>query len=346
MNTQQLGIEFIKKLFNASEGHDKNVFLREMVYHLYRIKNKKTYAEMQRRKDLPIFDYETIAQPLPPYPLFKIFENNYYGHGSVLSKIFPINHQTRIEHGLFFGDYLHKQNLFPNIKNIITFSEYRKKIIEKQTDKNVLCVGPYIHYADLLLNQENLKSIKEQLGKTLLIFPSHSTRGVQANFDTEKLINDIENIKQEHQFQSVIVSLYWKDIQLNKHLPYQQKGYTIVCSGFLYDQYFLSRMKTIIHLADVTLSNNIGTHIGYCLSENKPHWIISQSIQYQHSEDRVTAYREFKVQTKERLKKINDEKQYIESVFSTYDEFISKSQRQCFEYFWGTPIESQSTKCG
>ncbi|MBO7082039.1 MAG: hypothetical protein J6V99_08420 [Neisseriaceae bacterium] len=330
--------EIIKGIFHASEGHDKNFFLREMVYHLYRLKNKKTYFEIERRKNLSILNYEEIAQPLSPYPLFKIFENNWYGHGYVLSKIFPINHQTRIEHGLFFGDYLHKQNLFPNIKNIITFSEYRKKIIEKQTDKDIVCIGPYIHYADLLLNQADLKLLKEQFGKTLLIFPSHSSRGIYADFNMEEFIEKIEEVKQEHQFKTVIVCLYWKDIQLNKHLPYQQKGYTVVCSGFLYDQYFLSRMKTIIHLADVTLSNNIGTHIGYCLSENKPHWIISQSVQYQHGEDYITAYREFNVLTKERLEKINDEKRYIESIFSTFDELISKEQRQCVEYFWGTPI--------
>ena len=46
--------EIIKGIFHASEGHDKNFFLREMVYHLYRLKNKKTYFEIERRKNLSI----------------------------------------------------------------------------------------------------------------------------------------------------------------------------------------------------------------------------------------------------------------------------------------------------
>ena len=52
----------------------------------------------------------------------------------------------------------------------------------------------------------------------------------------------------------------------------------VVTAGYIMDPLFLSRLKSIIQLSDLTMSNNVGTHLGYCIYLNKPHWIVRQKI--------------------------------------------------------------------
>jgi hypothetical protein len=73
--------------------------------------------------------------------------------------------------------------------------------------------------------------------------------------------------------------MYWKDILNGNHFPYREHGFQVVTAGHRSDSYFLSRLKDIIELSDYTMSNFVGTHIGYCISLGKPHYIIKQKYE-------------------------------------------------------------------
>ena len=55
---------------------------------------------------------------------------------------------------------------------------------------------------------------------------------------------------------------------------YSKRNYKICTAGHKWDKDFLNRLKTIINLSDTTISNDVGTHIGYCIHLRKPHTII------------------------------------------------------------------------
>ncbi len=163
-------------------------------------------------------------------------------------------------------------------KKLLTFGDVRKKHIEAAIkDKEVIPIGPYIHYAPDYYDDKRFAEEKNKLGKILLVFFSHSGTGESVSFDLDYLIEKINSIRKD--FQTVVISIFWSDINDEVEKRLKDEGYLIFSSGHRYDYYFLSRLKTMIKLADATMSNFASTHIAYCSCLNKPHWIVRQEIE-------------------------------------------------------------------
>jgi hypothetical protein len=88
-----------------------------------------------------------------------------------------------------------------------------------------------------------------------------------SDFDTKEFLKIIEEKRKG--FDSVIVCLYFKDIQLGRANEYIEKGYKVTTAGHINDACFLNRLKTIIELSDYIISNGVGSHIAYGLYLNK-----------------------------------------------------------------------------
>lgn len=53
----------------------------------------------------------------------------------------------------------------------------------------------------------------------------------------------------------------------------------------------MNRQRDLIELADMTISNSIGTHIGYCICLGTPHYLFAQKIDWAggiKEQDRIT----------------------------------------------------------
>lgn len=59
----------------------------------------------------------------------------------------------------------------------------------------------------------------------------------------------------------------------------KDKGYTIVCPGNRFDPRFLSYQRDMIELSGMTMSNDLGTHIGYIVALNGPHYMFKQKVE-------------------------------------------------------------------
>ena len=70
-------------------------------------------------------------------------------------------------------------------------------------------------------------------------------------------------------YDTVLISMIGYDIQQGFDKKYRNKGYRIVSSGTRNDPYFLNRQRDLMELADMTISNNIGTHIGYSICKTQ-----------------------------------------------------------------------------
>ena len=245
-----------------------------------RWKNKKRFQrEIDSRANLDLFDYQRLIEPLPYYPIEAIKDSNFYGYVHAIKKYMNSNApKITIEHGLYLDDNVSFYSNYKTFDTICTMSDYRLEILRKHgVDKRLMAIGPYIHYATSLLQEDELAALKKQLGKVVLYMPSHSTNlidGTSPYFIEE--VDTVEKFRAEKGFDTVIVCVYYRDFQYKKCIEeYQNKGFLITTAGHQLDLNFINRLKSIIQISDYTLSNRIGTNLGFCVYMGKPHIVIN-----------------------------------------------------------------------
>lgn len=291
-----------------------------------------------RRKS--IFEYKELSQDYKLYSGYLYKENSFYGNFRAFNNALRNNKIPffLIEHGYYFGNYVPGYTFFFDNIEIVTFSNQRLRHIgnalnnsELNIEKiNVITIGPYINYADSVIDQSDMKKIKADCGKILLVFPSHSIEGVIYKYNTQDFINEIEKVSKD--FDSVFVCMYWKDIQDGRYVEYEKKGYKIVTAGHRNDPNFLGRLKDIIDLSDMTMSNTVGTHVGYCVARNKPHYLFNQ---FQEVEGEK-ADEEFKERKNlEYLRTRDEEVNEVIGAFSKLSYIITEEQKYVVEKYWG-----------
>ena len=122
-----------------------------------------------------------------------------------------------IEHGLVFADFVQPHILKSFANKIFTFGEYRRDIILNYTNKNVFCIGPYIAYAESLLNESELQNLKNKWGNCLLVFPTHSIPDLKATFDKNLFCNEIDRIgiNYDKRLKKMLLEEYQKPSEVN-----------------------------------------------------------------------------------------------------------------------------------
>ena len=309
-----------------------------------RVYYSRLKKEMIRRSLLDIFDYGAIAKPIKMLFIDKYPENNLYGMSYQMSLLKSndalTNMDAYIEHGLFLGHYVARCSYKYKTNNIITFGKYREDVLLSNQNiidnkKNIIAIGPYIAYAKSLLKDEELLNLKEELGKTLVVFPTHSIENMTTDFDNNQLVHEIERLRIAYQFKTIIICLYWKDIIDKRDIcnSYLRQNYKIVCAGHKNDIFFLNRLHSIIKLSDVTMSNEVGTHVGYCIYLHKPHYIFKQSIAFKEGFENVLRTENMDLDLYSDRKICQES---IESLFITYSENITEKQKEIINYYWGT----------
>lgn len=287
------------------------------------------YYEIWRRKKFTSFDFVELSKPFEVPSLFSYTSNRFYGINAAvkhrLNRLFlPVNFV--IEHGIYFSDQIMNFEVnFCKHPLIITMGKQRERLL-KEKGYNALSVGPYIRYSKNYSSFDELARLKQKLGKTLLVFPSHSIEGVDAVFNGEKFVAEIKKCSEN--FNTVLICMYWKDIVDNRYQEYLNNGFTIVTAGHRSDSSFLSRLKDLIYLSDMTMSNNLGTHLGYCISEGKPHYLFSQECTYtgvfvkrEQRYSNATLYNERLLQFKE--------------AFGVFANEITQKQLDLVHFYWG-----------
>ncbi|WP_420187040.1 hypothetical protein M1B74_11545 [Bacteroides pyogenes] len=326
----------LKKIFRDSKTLLKvNALLNDIRYN-------KVLKEHMERGSISLFDYKNLSVPIPCMYVDSFPENNLYGLAYTLKNMMKINRRhlflnSYVEHGLFFGKYVAKLSYMYDVDKIVTFGEFRSNVLKESgliCDSEIIEIGPYIAYAEKLLDDTAFLKLKQKLGKTLLVFPTHSIENMTTDYDNDELCSKIEEIREIHGYNTIMISLYWKDIlekpELCQH--YEDRGYRIVCSGHKNDINFLNRQRTFIELADMTMSNEAGTHIGYCLYLNKPHFVYKQKITFKEGyEQAIAAERMDDELTASQL----HHRSLVEEKFTEYSELITQSQKDIVEYYWG-----------
>ncbi|WP_288614063.1 hypothetical protein [uncultured Bacteroides sp.] len=284
-------------------------------------------SEIKSRGQLDLFDYMNIAIALPKVFIEIIPDNNYFGIAYSLKKFASIkNVSSYIEHGYFVGSYVPKVEEYTFAKSIITFSKHRKKYIEEAGIKKVVVpIGPYIYYADDYLSDEEFSQKKKMLGKTLLFFPIHSGTGIEFNYSVDYICDRLSPYRKD--YNSFVVCLFWADIQRPEIVNlYLNKGFKIFSAGHRYDYNFLSRLKSMIKLSDLVVTNGMGTHIGYAVFLEKPVWMIRQNIQ--STIKTKTGLKNQTIRNNEELQIAEREIAMIFNAFLSYSSKLTTSQKK------------------
>jgi len=308
--------------------------LNNIICILIRIKNYNVKNKISLRSKKEIFDYKAISKPLNKYYPELIVDNNFFGIGYSIRKYCGLKKSLRayIEHGYFFGSYVPEDEDNYWTSKIITFSEHRENYIKRKTKKEVVKIGPYIHYAKDYLTKEEFQKEKLEIGRTLLVFPAHAASGTTIDFDTQLLLSNIESIRVG--FDTVVISLFWNQAQDTEIVNiYKSKGYKIFSAGHRYDWFFLSRLKSMIKLSDITMSNGVGTQIGYCIYLDKPHWIARQEIKEIAFNDIGAKNNDTYIE--EEYKVVKEELKEVEQIFAEYSNYITVEQKTIVNKYWG-----------
>ena len=294
-----------------------------------------------KRKNLKFTEIEKLSQDLQPDYNELIYGESgisRYAMNRVLRDYAGMDENFKIhaffEHGVVFVDLVQEAFRVHEYLPSIVPSNYRLELLKKQPNyKGAYTIGPFIHYADSLLSKDQIKEEKERLGRNLLVFPSHSIDGSIIKFDYDSFIAQINDVAKD--YDSVRVCMYYKDVQLNHHLPYKKAGFELVTAGHFNDYNFLLRLKSIIQTSDMTMGNNIGTHLGYCIYLNKPHYLFLDDIDFYRKKghDHAIAYQIDKI-VADKINK-SESASKMKQLFSQYGEEITKEQYDIISYFWG-----------
>jgi len=300
-----------------------------------RVNNFKVLIKGNKKSVNSTLDYKAImAGP-------KIFhwDENYHGNvhfgiADAIKKYTGIRQRLNccIEHGVYFGNtYFEDEAVDSGFTKLVTFGRQRLEHLKMVAKVEIIPIGPYIYYAEPSLSLEKINRIKKKNGKTLLVFPTHSIDRVDKEFDYEKFLSNIEMFKRNHGFKTVLVCMFYKDLMLGRDKAYLEHGYQVVTAGYRDDYMFLRRLKSFILLSDYTISNDIGTHLGYCVCLGKPHTVFEQTI-------KIKPYTKTDLENEPEVYNptVEQEKNEVKREFMTFEEKITERQKQIVNRFWGT----------
>ncbi|MDO8573446.1 MAG: hypothetical protein Q7R77_01720 [Candidatus Daviesbacteria bacterium] len=287
-------------------------------------------SEIKKRSHLYLSEIIPLSQKINMFAPFspEIHKpNDWYGHAKIFKKFLGLSSGYKfkftIEHGTYLDDEIADIDLEDNLPSIITYSKNRADIL-RHKKAHVFSIGPFIHYAPDFLSENEFSKEKKRLGKNLLVFPMHSTMDTNFNFNITKLCRVIGKLGKD--FNKIRICLYWIDVLNGHYKIYQDFGFECVTAGHILDPLFIPRLKSIIKLADYTISNGISTHVAYNIFLNKPHYIIPQKF---HLSGNI---KEIKTNS---ILVGSDPYKKILNAFSKPGLKISAEQRRLVDYYWG-----------
>jgi hypothetical protein len=222
----------------------------------------------------------------------------------------------------------------PTIRRIYAMSEsnvsvYNQCIAQEYLKSKVIATGPYILGAEFFESPPELAAIKQKYGRILLVYPHHSVDDAKTKFDVDEFIAAIKKYKEEFRFDSVFICLYWLDILNHQDETYKQHGFVIVTAGHRSDPHFISRTKDLIYLADHTMSNFIGSYVGYSIVMGKPHFMYNQHTQYTYVNGQENGKEKVPPQSFQEAQKT------FQQAFGTFTDRITPEQKKWVEKYWG-----------
>lgn len=265
--------------------------------------------------------------------------NESYGHEYWIKKYSGWNKPIYglIEHGLYLGNNRQKvgDKIEYDLGVILTFGDYRKEILnEAFPNMRVFKIGPRIAYAETDNNYKNeISSLLKGNRRVLTIFPAHSITSLKSKYNIPALYGYAKKISAEYDLDNILVCLPYGDIEKGIEQDFEKLGCSTVSAG-KDSVNFLPRLRAIIEMSTITMSNSLGTNLGYCVYMGKPQVLIPQKIDYEGTS--VAKETERRNKGGEYDLYYQKETDLFVSIFDgSSGELINEKQIELCNYYWG-----------
>jgi hypothetical protein len=198
--------------------------------------------------------------------------NAFYGMARILKEYsgLPSDRPLKvvIPHGLVFSpSHIWEAEVRAALPVVLCYPAYREAIYRAQTHKVVVpSASPFIYLLELL------KTHREPSRQGTIFFPAHSTHSITAHADLERLAERL--LVLDKRYQPVNVCVYWRDLKLGHHLPFQERGFRLVSAGHMFDPFFLARFYHLCSLHKYSASNAIGSNLFYSIKAGCSFFLI------------------------------------------------------------------------
>ncbi|MEB3244591.1 MAG: hypothetical protein VKJ06_01210, partial [Vampirovibrionales bacterium] len=299
----------------------------------------------------PVLDapVEVLAQaPLPDaFNPREIFEpNGFYGHAMALKRWAGVSANLPlpaiIQHGIYFyqGDFVSGGEAQALLPVCWVPTPQRASVYARVCKRPAMAIGAPFLYA-LAYWQNRLKHLTtDPISNALnaprgtLVFPAHSTRYIQAEFDHKRLAQTLAQLSKA--YNPIRVSLFWKEIEAGAHQSYQQAGLEVVCNGHQFDPAFIDRLCLNLLRHARVLTTGIGSHVPYAIASGRPVYRL---------EDFEASYHELKPGTlidDAQAGRLNFAAQTFAQLFAPWDacnkrDTISQAQQAWAQSYTGAP---------
>ena len=305
----------------------------EKVLQIIKHLTKSSKQQLTLYRDVHIISSFLNKRPLNNVGL--IPSNGYYGHEFWIKKYSKCKHPicALIEHGLYLGRNTQKvgDEIEYELNSILTYGDYREEILLNSFPNfQIEKIGPRIAYAETDINY--LKELNTGYEKVLTVFPAHSLSSIRCKYDVDYLLGEAKKVQEERDIPTIRICLPYPDIINGNAKEFENRGCEIVTGGANAID-FLPRLRAIIETSTLTLSNSLGTNLGYCLYLGKQQILIPQNIEYTGNKEAIE--QEAKGKSENQKSVYEEEQEYFLKLFNKDIFSITNEQKKVANYFWG-----------
>lgn len=202
---------------------------------------------------------ESLVQERPEKTCEIFTPNDFYGHATLLKRYAGLPAGMPLPgvlpHGPSINHTIWQPELDSPVPNIFAISEEQKVCYQKASSKPVFVIGSVVHYVEQLIAEELRASRQGAIGT--VAFPAHSTHHLTCEFDQDQFIKALQALPDS--MGPVRVCLYWRDVQLKRHLKYLEAGFECVTAGHMFDPDFCFRLLRIFSKSKYAITNKMGS---------------------------------------------------------------------------------------
>jgi FkbM family methyltransferase len=202
---------------------------------------------------------ESLVRERPEKTCELFTPNDFYGHATLLKHYAGLPAGIPLlgvlPHGPSINHTIWQPELDSPVPNIFAISEEQKVCYQKASSKPVFVIGSVVHYAAEIISQE--LEVARQCAEGTVAFPAHSTHHLTCEFDQHQFIEALQTLPDS--MGPVRVCLYWRDVQLKRHLKYLQAGFECVTAGHMFDPDFCFRLLKIFSQSKFAITNKMGS---------------------------------------------------------------------------------------
>lgn len=352
--TSNIGyIESMKKMLHDKGVLSQNIFnpfehedVTDMLFdYWYKYVLRK---ESKKRKKRDIFDYQYLTRAISFWGMYpseknRFFYSNFsYGQNNIVRRKYPFLKKKILDctvlHAVYFFPKFTEMEINPPGNSIFCMSDYVFGKFKKTVSANVYGIGNYIKHVKPLLSSKKIKRLKAIYGKTLLVAPVHGNYNGRKVFDYEVWLKYIEEFSQRHGFEKIIICLGPGSVANGDHKNYSHGKYKIFSAGDPCDMFYLNRLKSVILMSDMVLSNEYNiTIMGYALGCNVP--FSYYDMKTEHLKDGIKEAVQVGIQEMDDIDSIYEGfdqlRTKVNSLFGGDREKITIEQRDFVKKYWG-----------